>query len=55
MIPGPSAQQIGEAHRIATEIEDRIANEMRLPVEITSHLESTEDHAQVHRQWQQQG
>ncbi len=51
----PSGMSIGEAHRIATEIEDRIANEMRLPVEITTHLESTEDHAQVHRQRQQQG
>lgn len=44
----PASMPIGEAHQIATEIEDRVAREFDLPIEITTHLESAEDHAEMH-------
>jgi cation diffusion facilitator family transporter len=44
----PSSMSIGEAHRVATEIEDRVTREFDVPIEITTHLESAEDHAEVH-------
>jgi cation diffusion facilitator family transporter len=44
----PSSMSIGEAHRIATEIEDRVTGEFDVPIEITTHLESADDHAELH-------
>jgi len=39
---------IGEAHRIATAIEERLAAELGRPAEVTTHLEAVEDHERVH-------
>jgi hypothetical protein len=39
---------IGEAHRRATELEHRLATELGIPVEATTHLEAVEDHAELH-------
>ncbi len=44
----PSSMPIGEAHRIATQIEDEVARECGLPIELVTHLESAEDHALLH-------
>ncbi len=44
----PKSTPIGEAHRLATKIEDRLAKEFGSPVELTTHLESLEDHSVVH-------
>lgn len=44
----PFAQAIGEAHRLATEFEDRLAASLDMPSEVTTHLEAAEDHARVH-------
>jgi len=44
----PYRTAIGEAHRIATELERRLAESLGFPVEVITHLESLEDHAQVH-------
>jgi divalent metal cation (Fe/Co/Zn/Cd) transporter len=40
---------VGEAHRIATQIEERLPERLPFPVEVTTHLESLEDHGSVHR------
>ena len=39
---------VGEAHRIATQIEERLPDGLGLPAEVITHLESLEDHAVVH-------
>jgi len=39
---------VSEAHRMATVLEERMANEIGIPAEIITHLESLEDHAAVH-------
>ena len=44
----PSSMPIGEAHRLATEIEDQLQERFDLPVELETHLESREDHAVRH-------
>jgi cation diffusion facilitator family transporter len=44
----PYRVPIGEAHRLATELEDRLADALEYPVEVTTHLEALEDHSQVH-------
>lgn len=44
----PASTAIGEAHRLATKIEDRLAKEFGSPVELITHLESLEDHSVVH-------
>lgn len=44
----PASTAIGEAHRIATVIEDKLAKEFDSPLELITHLESLEDHATVH-------
>jgi cation diffusion facilitator family transporter len=41
---------LGEAHRIATEVEERLARDLGLPADVTTHLESLEDHAHIHGQ-----
>ncbi len=44
----PSMTPVSEAHRMATVLEERMANEIGIPAEIITHLESLEDHAAVH-------
>jgi cation diffusion facilitator family transporter len=39
---------VGEAHRLATTVEERLAAELGTPAEVFTHLESLEDHAAVH-------
>jgi len=39
---------VGEAHRIATQVEELLPEGLELRAEITTHLESLEDHAIVH-------
>jgi divalent metal cation (Fe/Co/Zn/Cd) transporter len=39
---------IGEAHRIATRIENTVAGSLELQGYVTTHLESIEDHDRVH-------
>jgi len=46
----PHNVPVGEAHRVATAIEDRLPRGFPTPVEVITHLESLEDHSQVHRQ-----
>lgn len=45
----PFHTPLGEAHRIATAIEDRLPIELGLPAEVITHLEALEDHQAVHR------
>jgi len=45
----PYHTPIGEAHRLATELEERLPSELALPAEVITHLESFEDHQAVHR------
>ena len=44
----PHYMGIGEAHRLATLLEERLPQELSVPAEVTTHLESREDHAVVH-------
>jgi len=44
----PQATSVGEAHRLATTLEERMAAELGTPAELITHLESLEDHAAVH-------
>jgi cation diffusion facilitator family transporter len=44
----PHATAVGEAHRLATELEERLPMELAMPAEVITHLESLEDHANVH-------
>ncbi len=44
----PYTMAVGEAHRLATLVEERIAEDLEVPSEITTHLESLEDHSEVH-------
>jgi len=39
---------VGEAHRQATLVEERLAETLGVPATVTTHLESSEDHSQVH-------
>jgi cation diffusion facilitator family transporter len=39
---------VGEAHRLATALEERLPIELEMPAEVITHLESFEDHAAVH-------
>jgi cation diffusion facilitator family transporter len=45
----PHTMQVGEAHRLATILEERLTMDLEVPAEVTTHLESLEDHSQVHR------
>ncbi len=40
---------VGEAHRIATQVEERLPEGFEIPAEVITHLESLEDHESVHR------
>jgi cation diffusion facilitator family transporter len=44
----PQTLPIGEAHRIATAIEETLAAELDPPTHVTTHLEAIEDHDRVH-------
>lgn len=44
----PQATPVGEAHRLATVLEERLPVELAAPAEVITHLESVEDHAAVH-------
>ncbi len=46
----PKVLSLGEAHGIATVVEERLASALELPAEVVTHLESLEDHDHVHRQ-----
>ena len=45
----PASMALGQAHRLATMIEEQLAVELEVPAEVTTHLESREDHSEVHR------
>ncbi len=44
----PDSMKLGEAHRLATQVEERLALDLEMPAEVTTHLESLEDHSEVH-------
>ena len=44
----PQATTVSEAHRLATIVEERLPAELGTPTEVVTHLESLEDHADVH-------
>lgn len=44
----PHSTPVGEAHRLATILEERLPRELAIPAEIITHLESLEDHSDVH-------
>jgi cation diffusion facilitator family transporter len=46
----PHSTPVGEAHRLATILEERLPRELGTPAEIVTHLESLEDHSDVHSQ-----
>lgn len=45
----PALTPLGEAHRVATRVEEALERELGRPVEVTSHLEALEDHGDLHR------
>jgi cation diffusion facilitator family transporter len=51
----PYSIPFGEAHRLATIVEERLARDLKTPSEITTHLESLEDHSEVHHLEHYQG
>ena len=44
----PHETAVGEAHRLATALEERLPRELGSPAEVITHLESLEDHEHVH-------
>lgn len=44
----PHDTAVGEAHRLATMLEEWLPSELAIPAEVITHLESAEDHEQVH-------
>jgi cation diffusion facilitator family transporter len=46
----PHLTPVGEAHRLATIVEERLPEQLGLPSELITHLESLDDHAEVHRE-----
>jgi cation diffusion facilitator family transporter len=44
----PRDTPVGEAHKVATMVEDRLPAELTMPAEVVTHLESEEDHEEVH-------
>jgi cation diffusion facilitator family transporter len=44
----PGLTSVSEAHRLATILEGRLPAELGVPAEVITHLESLEDHADVH-------
>jgi cation diffusion facilitator family transporter len=51
----PRAMAVCDAHALATTLEERLAAELGIPAEVTTHLESLEDHAMVHRHMHYEG
>lgn len=45
----PYNSQLGAAHHLATQLEDHLLQSLGTRAEIVTHLESLEDHSQVHR------
>lgn len=46
----PASTSVSEAHRLATILEERLPVELDTPTEVITHLESLEDHADVHHE-----
>jgi cation diffusion facilitator family transporter len=46
----PQSTSVSEAHGLATILEERLPVELGMPAEVTTHIESLEDHADVHHQ-----
>jgi cation diffusion facilitator family transporter len=46
----PYQMSVGEAHRIATHIEERLPAELGAAMEVITHLEAVEDHTAAHRE-----
>jgi divalent metal cation (Fe/Co/Zn/Cd) transporter len=46
----PRLTPVSDAHRLATILEERLPSELGMPAEVTTHLESLEDHAHAHRE-----
>jgi cation diffusion facilitator family transporter len=46
----PHWTSVSEAHQLATVVEERLPAELGMPTEVITHLESLEDHADVHRE-----
>lgn len=44
----PRIMPLGDAHRLATIVEERLAMDLAMPAEVITHLESLEDHDEVH-------
>jgi cation diffusion facilitator family transporter len=44
----PRLTPVSEAHALATVLEERLPNELGMPAEVITHLESLEDHADIH-------
>lgn len=44
----PHSMAVGEAHRLATLLEERLPTKLSVPAEVFTHLESAEDHTAVH-------
>jgi cation diffusion facilitator family transporter len=44
----PESTSVSLAHRLATELEERLPQRLGMPAEVITHLESVEDHADVH-------
>jgi cation diffusion facilitator family transporter len=44
----PHLTSVSEAHRLATILEERLPAELGMPAEVSTHLESLEDHEDVH-------
>lgn len=44
----PRLTSVSEAHALATTLEERLPAELGMPAEVITHLESLEDHAEVH-------
>jgi len=45
----PHSTAVGDAHRLATTLEERLAMDLEVPAEVTTRLESLEDHSEVHQ------
>src|ERR1035437_645680 len=46
----PRLTSVSDAHRLATVLEERLPAELQMPAEVITHLECSEDHADVHRE-----
>ncbi len=44
----PYQTSLGEAHRLATTLEERLPSTLGMPAEVVTHLEAVEDHERVH-------